>query len=283
MLSVSSLPRATYYYSRSKTNKDLKNTGIIKQIKEIFYEHKQRYGYRRITLDLHNKGFVVNHKKVKRLMSKLNLYACIQKVKYQSYRGELSKICKNILLSKETDKHGKHTYRRLFNTSQCNEKWTTDVSEFKIAAGKLYLSPILDMHNGEIVSCRISRSPNFKQTTDMLQQAFNKYDNLNKLIFHSDQGWQYQMRPYQKILKDRKITQSMSRKGNCLDNAMMESFFGIMKQEMLYGKEHTFSTLDDLERTMYDYIDYYNNKRIKVNLKGLTPVQYRNQSLSITT
>lgn len=283
MLSIASLPRTTYYYARSKTDRDLKNAGIIEQIKAIFYEHKEKYGYRRITLDLRNKGFVVNHKKVKRLMSKLNLYARIPKAKYKSYRGELSKRCKNLLLSKETDKQGKRIYHRLFNTSKCNEKWATDVSEFKIAAGKLYLSPILDMHNGEIVSCRISRSPDFKQTTDMLQQAFNKYDNLNGLIFHSDQGWQYQMRPYQQMLKDRKITQSMSRKGNCLDNAMMESFFGIMKQEMFYGKEHTFSALDDLERAMYDYVDYYNNKRIKVNLKGLSPVQYRNQSLGVTT
>ncbi len=283
MLHIASLPRSTYYYVRRYDDKGAKNESVCEQIKEVFYEHKQRYGYRRITLDLRNKGITVNHKRVKRLMSKMSLYARIPKAKYKSYRGEFANTCKNALLQKDVLNQGKTVYHRQFNTQSCNEKWTTDVSEFRIAAGKLYFSPILDMHNGEIVSYSVSRSPNFKQTLDMLNQAFAKHENLDGLIFHSDQGWQYQMQPYQQILKERNIIQSMSRKGNCLDNAMMESFFGVMKQEMFYGNEYSFSTLDDLERAIHDYIEYYNNKRIKVNLKGLTPVQFRNQSLMLGT
>lgn len=276
MLSIASLPRSTYYYERSKVDNDIKNIDVINQIREIFLEHKHRYGYRRISLALRNKGFIVNHKKVKRLMSKLNLYARISKAKYKSYRGTFSKICKNALLNKIGDQ-----YQREFDTTACNQKWTTDVSEFKIAAGKLYLSPILDMHNGEIVSFDISSSPNFNQITNMLNQGFRKYKNLDNLIFHSDQGWQYQMNAYQKRLAEKHITQSMSRKGNCLDNAMMESFFGVMKQEMFYGFESSFKSLDELKEAMIEYIEYYNTRRIKVKLKGLTPVQYRNQSLKL--
>lgn len=220
----------------------MKNDNIMNIIISIFYTNKERYGYRRIALELRNKGYIVNHKKVKRLMSIMGLYAKTPKAK-------------------------------------CNEIWSTDVSKFHIAAGKLYLSPILDLHNREIVSFNISTTPNFEQTKDMLNKAFEKYDNLNNLIFHLDQGWQYQMESYHKMLKKKGVQQSMSRKGNCLDNSPMENFFGKMKNEMFYGYEYTFETLDDLKIVMEEYIDYYNNQRITVKLKGLTPVQYRNQSL----
>ncbi len=117
----------------------------------------------------------------------------------------------------------------------------------------------------------------------MLRQAFDRYDSLDGLIFHSDQGWQYQMQAFQDMLREKNISQSMSRKGNCYDNAIMESFFGVMKQEMFYGNEYSFATLDDLKRAMSDYIDYYNCQRIKVKLKGLTPVQCRSQSLGLAS
>ena len=146
-------------------------------------------------------------------------------------------------------------------------------------SGKLYLSPILDMHNREIVAYSISRNPSFNQTQEMLDKAFNKYDNLDGLIFHSDQGWQYQMKKYQIILKEKGIIQSMSRKGNCLDNSLMENFFGIMKNEMFYGHEYEFKSLDQLEKEMIKYIEYYNKDRITVKLKGLSPTNYRQQSL----
>ena len=222
----------------------------------------------------------INHKKVKRLMKVLGLYGITPKVKYKSYKGDLNGTVKNLLLDDEVDEiNHKTIYKRNFSTTSVNQKWTTDVSEFHISSGKLYLSPILDMYNDEIISYDISTSPNYAQITNMLNQAFCKYDNLKGLIMHSDQGWKYQMKSYRKILEDKGILQSMSRKGNCLDNSVMENFFGKMKNEMFYVHEHEFKTLDKLKKAMEEYIKYYNEERIKVKLKGLMPLQARNQAL----
>ena len=213
-------------------------------------------------------------------MSLLNIHGITPRGKYKSYKGDQNGTCKNLLLNKVVDeeKH-KTTYKRDFSTTACNQKWTTDVSEFHIATGKLYLSPILDMHNREIVAFNISRNPNFNQTTDMLRKAFAKYEKLEGLIFHSNQGWQYQMKFYHEELKRRGIKQSMSRKGNCLDNSPMENFFGVMKNEMFYGHEYEFKSLDELKEAMEKYIAYYNTERIQVRLKGLTPCEARSQAL----
>ncbi len=212
-------------------------------------------------------------------MSKLGIHGITPRGKYNSYKGDQNGTCKNLLLNKVVDE-GKHktTYERDFSTASCNQKWTTDVSEFHIAAGKLYLSPILDMHNREIVAFNVSRSPNFAQTTDMLGKAFAKHGNLEGLILHSDQGWQYQMKFYHQELEGRGIRQSMSRKGNCLDNSPMENFFGVMKNEMFYGHEYEFQSLDELEKAIVAYIEYYNNERIMEKTKGLPPILYRQQS-----
>ena len=278
--SLPSLPRSVYYYWKERIDPDIKNTDLMGAITTIYTDNHKRYGYRRITLQLKNDGWIVNHKTVKRLMSKLHLYGITPRAKYKSYKGDFNGTVDNKLLYKrvDTEKH-RTDYIRDFSTSDVNEKWTTDVSEFHIAAGKLYLSPILDMHNREIVSYNISRSPSYIQVTDMLNKAFDKFDDLSNLVFHSDQGWQYQMFHYHKTLMEKGITQSMSRKGNCLDNSPMENFFGKMKNEMFYGHEFEFETLEELKKAMEEYIDYYNNKRIQVKLKGLTPCQARNQSL----
>jgi transposase InsO family protein len=275
-----SLPRSDYYYWKNRIDPDTKNSDLMDAITTIYTDNHKRYGYRRITLQLKNEGWTVNHKAVKRLMSKLNLYGITPRAKYKSYKGDFNGTVENVLLYKKVDTKKHQTeYVRDFSTSNVNEKWTTDVSEFHIAAGKLYLSPILDMHNREIVSYNISKNPGYSQITDMLNKAFSKYKDLSNLIFHSDQGWQYQMHPYHKALRERGITQSMSRKGNCLDNSPMENFFGKMKNEMFYGHEYEFETLEQLQKAMEKYIDYYNNERIQVKLKGLTPCQARNQSL----
>lgn len=280
LLDISGLKRSTYYYTLNKLDKDTKNDDIMNTIIDIYYAHKARYGYRRITLELINRGYIVNHKKVKRLMSKMGLYARTPKAKYKSYKGDMNGTVKNLLLDKVIDEVNHKTYyERNFKTEKCNEIWSTDVSEFHIAAGKLYLSPILDLHNREIVSYNISASPNYEQIKDMLAKAFNKYKDLKGLILTSDQGWQYQMQDYHKALEEKGIIQSMSRKGNCLDNSPMENFFGKMKNEMFYGYEYTFNTLEELKKEMENYISYYNNQRITEKLKGLTPVEYRNQSL----
>ena len=199
-------------------------------------------------------------------MKKEGLFSPVRRSKYRSYKGGVGKVAPNIL-------------ERNFKADKPNQKWTTDVTEFHFPWGKVYLSPILDMFNGEIVSYSVSEHPSYSQTIDMLNKAFEQYDNLEGLIFHSDQGWQYQMKEYKTILKEKGIIQSMSRKGNCLDNSPMENFFGILKNEMFYGHEYEFESLEQLEQAIIEYIDYYNNYRITAKLKGLSPVNYRQQSL----
>lgn len=281
MLKFFEISKSTYFYNINNYENPDVDLELKNLIKEIFNKHKSRYGYRRITLELRNKGLVINHKRVKRLMSQLGLYGLTPKAKYKSYKGEVGKTANNKLLVKVVDEV-KHTttMKRNFKTTKVNEVWLSDVTEFHIPAGKLYLSPILDLHNREIVSFNVSKSPSFIQTKDMLNKAFDKYNNLEGLIFHTDQGWQYQMYQFIKSLQDKNIIQSMSREGNCLDNSPMENFFGKLKNEMFYGNEYKFKTLNQLELAIKEYIHYYNNERITVKLKGLTPVQFRNQSFN---
>ena len=281
-MKVLELSKSSYYYTVKTLEKDDEDIEIKERITSIYNENKGRYGYRRITLVLKNQGEAINHKRVKRLMKILGLFGITPKAKYRSYKGDMNGTVKNLLLDKKVDEvNHKTTYERNFTTTGCNQKWATDVSEFHISTGKLYLSPIIDIHNGEIVSFDISINPNYAQITNMLNKAFSRFDNLDGLIMHSDQGWQYQMQHYHKSLQDKGILQSMSRKGNCLDNSVMENFFGKMKNEMFYGHEYEFESLEHLKREMEEYITYYNEKRIKVKLKGLTPLQYRNQSLQL--
>lgn len=189
------------------------------------------------------------------------------KRKYSSYKGTVGKIVDNLI-------------ERDFFAENPNEKWYTDVTEFNLRGEKCYLSPILDGYNGEIISYNTSKSPNLEQINDMLNKALEKNNNLDGLIFHSDQGWQYQHQSYQQKLKNNGIKQSMSRKGNSMDNGMIENFFGLLKTEMFYDQEDKYKTIDDLIKAIDDYIYYYNYDRIKEKLKGLSPVNYRLQSLN---
>lgn len=246
-------------------NQPDKYAEVKEQISAIYHENQGRYGYRRITLELHNRGYNINHKTVQRLMNVLGLKCMVRIKKYRSYRGEIGKIAPNII-------------QRDFYAEKPNQKWTTDITEFSLFGQKTYLSPILDMYNGEIIAYRISDRPVLKQVLDMLDDAFERLpDNAEGLVFHSDQGWQYQHKQYQKRLSDRGIQQSMSRKGNCLDNSVMENFFGLLKSELLYLRD--FSSMEEFKLELEKYIYYYNNYRIKSKLKGLSPVQYRIQSL----
>ena len=280
LLKVAHLSRSTYYYQLSKRDKDEKNKDLMQLIAEIFNDNKGCYGFRRITLELRNKGFLVNKKKVRRLMDKLGLKGKRPKMKYHSYQGDLNGTTKNQLLDKIVDEENHKTYYECnFFTTSCNEKWTTDVSMFRIPAGKLYLSTILDMHNREIVAYNISESPNYAQIQDMLTKAFDQYDDLEGLIFHSDQGWQYQHADFRTELKEHGITQSMSRKGNCYDNCIMETFFGRMKNEMYYGYEKDYKSFEEFSKAVEEYIDYYNNRRIQAKTKWMPPVQYRKASM----
>ena len=265
LLATAKMPRSTYYYQVKQLDKPDKNKAIKTEIQAIYDEHKGNYGYRRIHMGLRNRGFMVNHKKVQRLMKVMGLAARIRrKRKYSSYKGEVGKKADNLI-------------KRQFEGSKPYEKCYTDVTEFALPEGKLYLSPVLDGYNSEIIDFTLSRSPNLKQVQTMLDKAFPA-DSYSGTILHSDQGWQYQHQSYHDFLESKGILPSMSRKGNSPDNGMMESFFGILKSEMFYGLEISYQSLDELEEAIIDYIYYYNNKRIKVKLKGLSPVQYRTKS-----
>jgi len=269
LLKIIKLARSTYYYHLKQLNLEDKNQAVKNEIETIYNDHKGNYGYRRITLELRNRGFIVNHKKVQRLMKMLGLSARIRrKRKYSSYHGEVGKKAENII-------------QRQFKAEKPMEKCYTDITEFSIPTSnqKLYLSPILDGYNSEIIAYTLSSSPNLNQVKDMLEQAFRE-EQYENTILHSDQGWQYQHEFYHNFLEDKGIQPSMSGKGNSTDNGMMESFFGILKSEMFYGYEQTFKSIKELEGAIVDYIDYYNNKRIKVKLKGLSPVQYRTKSFA---
>ena len=267
LLEAARLPRSTYYYQLKQLDRLDKDKDLKAEIQSVFTEHRGNYGYRRMTLELRNRGYMVNHKRVQRLMKVLGLSARIRrKRKYSSYQGEIGKKADNLI-------------QRQFEATKPMENCYTDVTEFAIPASnqKLYLSPVLDGFNSEIIAYNLSTSPNLEQVKTMLEQAFTEkhYENT---ILHSDQGWQYQHDSYHRFLESKGIQASMSRKGNSPDNGMMESFFGILKSEMFYGYEKSFQSLKQLEQAIVDYIDYYNNKRIKVKLKGLSPVQYRTKS-----
>ena len=261
------MAKSTYYFEIGKIDVVAeRNQEILEEIKTIFESNKRRYGVRRVHMELRNNGFIVNHKRVQRLMHEAGMLGKRPKEKYHSYKGEVGKVADNVI-------------NRDFKVDKPLQKWTTDVSQFNFSWGKCYLSPILDMATNEIISYDISLSPNLDQIGRMLDDAFRKFPKVSGLIFHSDQGWQYQHAYYQKRLKEHGIVQSMSRKGNCYDNCIMETFFGRLKNEMYYGYEKDYSSFEEFSKAVAEYIDYYNNKRIQAKTKWMPPVQYRIASM----
>ena len=263
MLKISRVKRSTYYYHTKKRKID-KYAIEKEEIIELFNHHQHRYGYRRITDELRALGYIINHKTVLKLMKNLNLKGkqC-KNGKYHSYKGEIGKIAENLL-------------QRDFTSNKPFEKLTTDITQFNVCGEKVYLSPTLDLYNREIVSYSISLSPNMKQIQEMLECLFTKLPENAAPLMHSDQGWQYQHRDYQNLLKSHNIKPSMSRKGNCMDNSVMENFFGRLKVEMFYGEK--FESVDAFIEKLHEYIYYYNNERISRKLKGMSPIQYRTHS-----
>ena len=241
MLQLSGLARSTFYYYLKHLNTD-KYECEKQEIQEIYNTNKGRYGYRRITIAMRNKGYVINHKTVQKLMKQLSLKGKQRKNdKYHSYKGTVGKVADNLL-------------KRDFHAEKPFEKITTDVTQFNVCDEKIYLSPVLDLFNNEVVSYSISTSPNLEQVREMLDGLFAKLPADATPIFHSDQGWQYQHAEYQRLLVEHNITQSMSRKGNCMDNGAMENFFGRLKVEMFYGEkfESVNAFIDELKK----YIHY---------------------------
>lgn len=265
LLKAANLARSTFYYQLNALQVEDKYKELKSTIREVFERHKGRYGYRRITAAIRHLGKRVNHKTVQRLMGTLKLKSLVRPKKYKSFKGEVGQAAPNEL-------------ERQFEAKAANEKWVTDVTEFKVAGEKLFLSPVLDLYNGEIVAFEMSRRPQFELVTSMLNKAFSRLGPADKPLLHSDQGWQYRMTAYRQALSERGMVQSMSRKGNCYDNAAMESFFAVLKSEFFYLNK--FANVEQLKAGIADYIHYYNHDRIKLKLGGLSPVEFRTQQLA---
>ena len=262
LLELKKMARSTFYYHLKNSKKEDKYREDKDMIYTIFHRHKGRYGYRRITLELRNRNRLINHKTVKKLMDELGLKSEVRKVKYRSYKGAVGKTAPNII-------------DRDFVADRPYQKLATDVTQMTVGGCKIYLSPILDMCDGEILSYTITEAPNLEMVMSMLNQMYERIELPKGAVLHSDQGWHYQHAAYQNSLKKHNIIQSMSRKGNCLDNAMMENFFGLMKSELLYPGKYT--SAEVFKKDLMEYIEYYNNERIKLRLNGMSPVQYRTQ------
>ncbi|GAB6930936.1 hypothetical protein JCM10914A_49190 [Paenibacillus sp. JCM 10914] len=259
LVKLAGIPRSTYYNLIARMNQPDPNTDLEAEIQSIYAEHEGRYGYRRIRDELEIRGWKVNLKKVQRLMKKMGLKCLVRMKKYKSYKGTVGKTAPNHL-------------DRQFTAEAPNEKWVTDITEFKLFGEKLYLSPILDLFNGEIITYTIGSRPTYSLVAEMLDAGMQRLPEEHHLLLHSDQGWHYQMKPYRHSLKSRGILQSMSRKGNCYDNAVIENFFGILKSEFLYYK--SFENVEHFKEELKKYIEYYNTKRLKAKTK-MSPVQYR--------
>ena len=264
LLEIAQLPRSTFYYHKKRQNKVDKYAQAKAEITAIYHENKGRYGYRRITDELHNRKIYLNHKTVQRLMKELGLVCRVRMKKYRSYKGEKGTTADNLLA-------------REFTAEKPNQKWVTDVTEFRMFGQKLYLSPILDLCSGDVVTYTMSDSPNLLMVTTMLEQAFSLIPDNTNLMLHSDQGWHYRHKQYVHMLQEKGVRQSMSRKGNCYDNSVMENFFGHLKSELLYLQD--FDSMEHFKSELIEYIDYYNNRRIKARLKGLPPTLHRQQAL----
>lgn len=254
-------------FERKNPNKELEQ-----KILELRKEHKD-FGYRRIHGELKKQGALINRKKVQRIVQKLNLQVnsfTRKSRKYSSYKGKVGKTASNRI-------------NRRFDTNILHQKITTDTTEFKyyevdekgkMNIRKLYLDPFMDLCNREIVSYGISQRPSGENVMKALSEAIEVTSDCKyRRTFHSDQGWAYQMKAYSHALKSNRIFQSMSRKGNCIDNSPMENFFGILKQEMYYGA--VYYSYEELKDAIEKYIKYYNEQRIKEKLGWLSPVEYR--------
>ena len=275
LLSVAELPKSTYFYEAKRRDFDAKNADLIREIEKAFASSRGRYGVRRIAAELRSLGVAVNHKKVQRLMAKLGLSAKRKAVHYNSYKGDVGKVADDLIIAEYVRKDGQVHHKSDFSCDGPNRKWTTDVSQFSFPWGKCYLSPIKDMHGGRIVAYDLSQRADMSQAKRMLDGAFSLGYDLSGLIFHSDQGRQCQHGWYVEQLKGRGILQSMSRKGNCLDNCIMESFFATMKNEMYYGHEAEYGSFEAFAKAVGEYIAWYNGTRIRYQKgmkKWMTPL-----------
>lgn len=262
LLKLADLKRSTFYYQQKALKMDDKHAELRSRIRDAFTRHKGRYGYRRVTETVCQDGAKTSPNTVQRLMVDMGLKSLVRPKKYKSFKGKVGAVAPNVL-------------KRDFKAAAPDEKWVTDVTEFNVAGDKLFLSTVMDLCTGEIIAQEMDTRPSLSMVIGMLKKALGTLRAEAKPMVHSDQGWQYRMNRYQDMLAGRGLVQSMSRKGNCHDNAAMESFFAVLKSEYFHLNE--FTSADDLKDGLAGYIDYYNHSRIKMKLGGLSPIQYRAQ------
>lgn len=263
------LSRSTYYERLKHDTKPDKYKSVKKFITKKFESSRQTYGYRRMHFETIKAGFPYCEETIRKLMGELGLKVDIYSKHtsiYHSYKGTVGRIAPNIL-------------NQDFSAIKPFTVLHTDVTQVKLADGKWgYISTIEDEASGEILSVAISNSPNKKLIRNTLIGLKTKLSASMNPIIHSDQGWQYQMKEFRQQLKELGMTQSMSRKGNCHDNAPIESHFSLLKRECL--NRYKIRNIKQLRHLVNDYTDWYNNERISLNKNGLTPVEYRNQAMA---
>ena len=266
LLDVAGLARSTFFYQQARRRAPDPHAELKAAITDAFEDSRGRYGHRRIHHVLVRAGWRVAKKTVLALMRALGLVCRVRrKRRYTSYQGRVGEIAANLL-------------DRDFTADAANRKWVTDVTEFRVGDQKLYLSPIMDLFDRQIIAYSLGPSPSLELTNSSLRAALATVDDGQDLLVHSDQGFQYQHSSWRKLLADSAATQSMSRKANCYDNAVMENFFGHLKEEVFH---HTrYLDIDALATALGDYIHWYNTERISTKLEGLSPVQYRTQALA---
>lgn len=267
MCRIAGVARCSYYkwLNRVESECDKENAIIINTMIQLYSEVQGIYGYRRMKLNINKilrKKY--NHKRIYRLMKSINMKSVIRRKKKNYVPSTPQVTAENIL-------------NRQFYADKPNQKWLTDVTEFKLTDGaKAYLSAILDLHDNSIVSYVLGRSYNNLLVFETFDKAIDANPSASPL-FHSDRGFQYTSRSFKNKLDDIGAIQSMSRVSRCIDNGPMEGFWGIIKSEMYYlTKFHDF---DELQQSIDKYIDFYNTRRLQEKLKGLTPIEYRNQSI----
>jgi putative transposase len=262
MLEIKGMARSTFYYNnQGKTDKWAVERQVLV---ELYHENRGRYGYRRLTQAMRNEGYVISEKTIRKLMKESMIKCKVRMKKFRSYRWEIGKIAPNLL-------------KRNFVADSPHQKMVTDITEFSLFGTKLYLSPVLDLYNRELVYYTIYEHPILEMVTNMIKGTVAVIGNDTNSVLHSDQGWHYQHKTYQHMLVDNHIKQSMSRKGNCLDNDVIENFFGLLKSELLYLQK--FDSIEHFRAELETYLKYYNFNRIKSSLNGMSPVQYRTQNI----
>jgi putative transposase len=254
------LPRSTFYNQCKILAATDKYAELKERIRLVFTKNVANYGYRRVADALRVRGEPTSRNTIQRLMQAMGLRSVVRPKVRKAFRGSLSEAAPNLM-------------DRQFDANQINTKWVTDVTEFNVAGGRLYLSPVMDLFNGEILGYEMSDRPKFALVTNMLRKVFRRLKATDRPMLHSDQGWQYRMPLYRALLRQHGVTQSMSRKGNCYDNAPMESFFAILKTE--YFHRNKFTSFEQLRKGIAKYIKYYNEERIKTKLGGLSPIEFR--------